>query len=130
MTMPIPAIQEDGLMETALGLKAAGSLMWTGTPVPANLAEIVKTGVPVAANVKPFKDREKMFRAFEEVQEAGVQWVGVEVDSGQGTKVRDNIMASDCSPLSLRDLKDIRRRISRPLIFKGILSPADAHEIR
>ncbi len=126
MTMPIPAIMNDGLMETALGLKASGSLMWTGTPVPGNLAEIVKTGVPIAANVKPFKDREKMFRAFEDVQETGVQWIGVEIDSGQGTKVKDRLMASDCSPLSVQELVDIRKRISRPLIFKGILSPADA----
>ncbi len=126
MTMPIPAIMDDGLIETALGLKAAGSLMWTGTPVPANLAEIVKTGVPVAANVKPFKDREKMFHAFEDVQEMGVQWIGVEIDSGQGTKVKDRLMASDCSPLSVLELEDIRKRISRPLIFKGILSPVDA----
>ena len=126
MTMPIPAIMDEGLLETALGLKAAGSLLWTGTPVPGNLEEIVKCGVPVAANVKPFKNREMMFRTLEEIQKAGVQWVGVEVDSGQGTKVKDRIMAGDCSPLSLEELKEIRKKISRPLIFKGILSPVDA----
>lgn len=126
MTMPIPAIMDEGLMETAFGLKAAGSLIWTGTPIPANLADIVKSGVPVAANVKPFKDRKKMLRTFEDVQEAGVQWIGVEIDSGQGTKVRDRVMASDCSPLSLKELKMVRDIISRPLIFKGILSQEDA----
>ena len=129
MTMPIPAIMDEGLMETALGLKAAGSLLWTGTPVPGNLEEIVKCGVPVAANVKPFKNREMMFRTLEEIQEAGVRWVGVEVDSGQGTKVKDRIMAGDCSPLSLEELKEIRKKISRPLIFKGILSPGRCPEI-
>ena len=126
MTMPIPAIMDEGLMETALGLKAAGSLIWTGTPIPANLEDIVKCGVPVAANVKPLKDREKMLRTFEDVQETGVQWIGVEIDSGQGTKVRDRVMASDCSPLSLKELEGIRKRISRTLIFKGILCVEDA----
>ena len=37
MTMPIPAISEDGLMQVAQGLKEAGSLMWTGTPIPKEL---------------------------------------------------------------------------------------------
>ena len=32
MTSPIPAIRNNGLMEVAEGLKAAGSLMWTGLP--------------------------------------------------------------------------------------------------
>jgi isopentenyl diphosphate isomerase/L-lactate dehydrogenase-like FMN-dependent dehydrogenase len=128
MTMPIPAILEDGLMKVAEGLKSAGSLMWTGTPIPQNLRELRETGVPLAANVKPFKDRKKMFQALEEIQAAGVNWVGVEIDSGQGTKVKDQQMAFDCSPLSFAELEEIRKAISFPLIFKGVLSRDDAQK--
>ena len=103
MTMPIPAIVENGLMETALGLKAAGSLMWTGTPIPHNLKELAATGVPLAANVKPFQDRDKMFQGIDEILEAGVHWLGVEIDSGQGTKIRDRLMATGCSPSPSRN---------------------------
>ena len=55
-------------------------------------------------------------------------YTGLALKSIQAREPRSktSLMASDCSPLSLRDLKEIRRRISRPLIFKGILSPADA----
>jgi isopentenyl diphosphate isomerase/L-lactate dehydrogenase-like FMN-dependent dehydrogenase len=126
ITMPIPAIAENGLMEVARGLKAAGSLMWTGTPIPRNLKEIVSSGVPLAANVKPFKERQKIFQQLEEIQEAGVRWIGIEIDAGQGTKVKDRQMASGCAPLSLGELKEIRRRVSIPLIFKGVLSQVDA----
>ncbi len=126
ITMPIPAITENGLMEVAKGLKAAGSLMWTGTPIPQELGEIAKTGIPLAANVKPFNDRDKMFEHIDEIQEAGVQWLGIEIDSGQGTKVKDRQMASDCSPLALSELREIRSRVSIPLIFKGVLSQEDA----
>jgi isopentenyl diphosphate isomerase/L-lactate dehydrogenase-like FMN-dependent dehydrogenase len=126
MTMPIPAIVDNGLMEVAEGLKAAGSLMWTGTPIPQNLKDIASMGVPLAANVKPFEDRKKMFQAIDEIQAAGVQWVGIEVDSGQGTKVKDRQMASDCTPLTLKELKEIREKVSLPLIFKGVLSREDA----
>lgn len=126
MTMPIPAIVDDGLMEVAEGIKESGSLMWTGTPIPQNLKEIVATGVPMAANAKPLQDRQKMFEAIDEIQSAGVSWMGIEIDSGQGTKVHDKQMAADCSPLSLKELKEIRGRVSVPLIFKGVLSKEDA----
>jgi len=126
MTMPIPAIVDEGLMEVARGLKEAGSLMWTGTPIPQDLRKIVDTGVPLVANVKPFQDRKKMFGALDEIQGAGVRWIGVEIDAGQGTKVKDRQMASDCAPLSLKELEQIRKAVSLPLIFKGVLSKSDA----
>lgn len=126
MTMPIPAIEENGLMAVAEGLKAAGSLMWTGTPIPQNLKELVSVGVPLAANVKPLKERTKIFQCLEGLQEAGVHWVGVEIDAAQGTKIHDRQVASDCAPLSAADLKEIRKVVSCPLIFKGVLSPWDA----
>ena len=128
MTMPIPAITKNGLMAVAQGLKEAGSLMWTGTPIPSNLKEIAATGVPVAANVKPLTDRKKLFQTIDGIQEAGVHWIGIEIDSGQGTKIHDKQMTDDCAPLSLNELKEIRKRVSIPLIFKGVLSKEDAQK--
>jgi isopentenyl diphosphate isomerase/L-lactate dehydrogenase-like FMN-dependent dehydrogenase len=126
ITMPIPAIVDNGLMEVAQGLKDAGSLLWTGTPIPQNLGELVETGVPVAANVKPFKDRKKVFEGLEEIQRAGVKWVGVEIDSGQGTKIGDRLVATDCASLSFKELGEIRRQVPGTLVFKGVLSAVDA----
>ena len=128
MTMPIPAITDNGLMDVAQALKDAGSFMWTGTPIPKNLKELVATGVPIAANAKPFRDRDKVFRDLEAIQKAGVTWVGIETDAGQGTKIHDKQVASDCAPLSLQELKDIRKKVSCPLICKGILSRRDAEK--
>ena len=128
MTMPIPAITDNGLMDVALALKDAGSLMWVGTPIPKNLKELAATGVPLVANAKPFENRDKIFRALEEIQNAGVTWVGIETDAGQGTKIHDKQVASDCAPLSLQELKDIRNKVSCPLICKGILSRRDAEK--
>jgi isopentenyl diphosphate isomerase/L-lactate dehydrogenase-like FMN-dependent dehydrogenase len=128
MTMPIPAIAEDGLLQVADGLKAAGSLMWTGTPVPKDLEVLAETGVPLASTVKPLKDRKKMFEALEKIQTAGVSWAGIEVDVGQGTKIKDQPIVSDCSPISLSELKEVRKEISGPMILKGILSRVDAEK--
>jgi isopentenyl diphosphate isomerase/L-lactate dehydrogenase-like FMN-dependent dehydrogenase len=103
-------------------------LMWTGTPVPHNLVDILATGVPLAANVKPFKDRRKVFQSLDDIEDAGVQWVGIEIDSGQGTKIGDRMMAADCAPLSSKELEEIRKRVTLPLVFKGVLSEEDARK--
>jgi len=128
MTMPIPAIREEGLLLMAEGLRAAGSMMWTGTPIPQDLRELAETGVPLIQNVKPFADRAKILRDLEEIQEAGVTWVGVEIDAGMGTKIGDQQIAKDCRPLSMAELSRIRKAVDRPLIFKGILSEEDARK--
>lgn len=126
MTMPIPAIREKGLLLVAEGLKAAGSMMWTGTPIPQNLRQLAETGVPLIQNLKPYRDREKIFRELDEIQEAGVTWVGIEVDAGMGTKIEDQQITKDCAPLTVVELSRIRKAVDRPLIFKGILSAHDA----
>ena len=126
ITAPISAIVENGLMEVALALKETGSLMWTGSPIPKNLKQIVETGVPVAANVKPLEDRAKLYSAIDECQDAGVQWVGIEIDAGLGTKIGDRPMATGCSPISMKELHEIRKRVSGTLVFKGVLSQMDA----
>jgi len=126
MTMPIPAIAEDALMQLARGLKSAGSLMWTGTPIPENLAEIASTGVPLVANVKPLTDRDKVHATLDKVIQDGVTWVGIEIDAGRGTKIRDREMGFDCTPFSLRDIEVIKKKVSVPLVCKGVLSREDA----
>lgn len=128
MTMPIPAIAEDALIQLARGLKAAGSLMWTGTPIPQNLAEIASIGVPLVANVKPLTDRDKVHATLEKVIEDGVTWVGIEIDAGQGTKVGDREMGFDCTPFAQKDIEAIKKRISVPLVCKGVLSGEDARK--
>jgi isopentenyl diphosphate isomerase/L-lactate dehydrogenase-like FMN-dependent dehydrogenase len=126
MTMPIPAIAEDALMQLARGLKAAGSLMWTGTPIPKNLKEIAESGVPLAANVKPLKDRNKMHAEIDEILAGGVTWLGIELDAGQGTKIGDKEMVFECSPYSMKEIEEIKKKVNVPLVCKGVLSREDA----
>lgn len=123
MTSPIPQIEDDGLLKVARALKEAGSMMSLGTPIPSNLKEIVEVGVPVIQTVKPFTDRSIVMDWISRAEDAGVTWVGIEVDAGLGTR-----RVSGCSPMSADELKEIKQRISRPLILKGILSPWDAEK--
>ena len=128
VTMPINKIAEGGMMLMAQGLKQAGSLLWCGTPVPPNLAELCASGVPVVANAKPFRDRSRIFEMIEELQKAGVAWIGLEIDAAVGTKIGDKAMLADCAPLRLAELREIRREVECPLIIKGVLSAEDAEK--
>ena len=128
ITSPIPIIQKDGLMKVASALKSTGSMMSLGSPMPGNLKELVDTGVPVVQTFKPIADRKKLMEMILSAVEAGVTWVGIEVDAGLGTKIRDRIMVKDCVPISLTELKEIKQMISCPFILKGILSGWDAEK--
>lgn len=123
MTGPIPQIEEGGLLKVARALKQTGSMMSLGTPIPPDLKELVETGVPLIQTVKPWEDRDRVMRWISRAEEAGVTWVGIEVDAGLGTR-----RARGCAPMSVDELKEIKRKISRPFILKGILSPWDAQK--
>ncbi|MCF8033615.1 MAG: alpha-hydroxy-acid oxidizing protein [Desulfarculaceae bacterium] len=126
VTMPIPKIAEHGMSQMAEGLREAGSLLWCGTPVPANLAELCALELPVVANAKPFRERGRIFEMIEQFQKAGATWIGLEIDAAEGTKIGDQAMVADCAPLSLAELREIRREVQCPLILKGVLSAEDA----
>jgi len=128
ITAPIPQIQENGLLKVAKALKEVGSMMLTGSPMPANLKELVKVGVPLAQTFKPHADRNKLMKMIAEAEAAGVTWVGIEIDAGAGTKILDKQMVTGCSPMSVSELKEIKQMISRPFILKGVLSPWDAEK--
>jgi len=128
ISAPIPQIQPNGLLKVATALKETGSMMWTGTPIPSNLKELVEVGVPLVQTIKPYTDRSKVIKMISQAEAAGVTWVGIEVDAGQGTKVLDKQMAANCSPISVGELKEIKQKVSRPLVLKGILSPWDAEK--
>ena len=128
ISAPIPTIQDNGLLKVAKALKETGSMMWTGTPIPTNIRELVEVGVPLVQTVKPYTDRSRIKEILSEAEAAGATWVGIEVDAGQGTKLLDQQVARDCSPISVDELKEIKRKVSRPLVLKGILSPWDAEK--
>jgi len=128
ITSPIPQIQENGLLKVARALKEMGSMMWLGSPIPSNLEELVEVGVPVVQTVKPYADRSRLMGMISQAETAGVTWVGIEVDAGMGTKILDRPVVRDCSPISVEEIKEIKQKISRPLVLKGILSARDAEK--
>jgi isopentenyl diphosphate isomerase/L-lactate dehydrogenase-like FMN-dependent dehydrogenase len=128
MTMPIPAMGENAMGDLARALKDCGSLLWTGTPIPKDLETLVDVGVPVAANVKPLRDRAKLQAEIEFLLACNVTWLGIELDAGQGTKVGDQEMPFDCTPFAASEIAAIKKGLPIPLVVKGVLSATDARQ--
>jgi len=40
-----------------------------------------------------------LFQSIKEIQERGASWVGLQIDTGFGTKIRDRMVVEDCAPL-------------------------------
>lgn len=55
VSMPIPQIAEGGLLQVAEGVKKAGSMTWTGSPLPQNLEELVQPVSPWSRRSSPMK---------------------------------------------------------------------------
>ncbi|BEQ16222.1 alpha-hydroxy acid oxidase [Desulfoferula mesophila] len=126
ITMPIPGICEDGLLKVAQGLAEAGSVMWTGTPIPQDLQGLLATGVPLIASVKPYEDRDRLKADVEKITAEGVGMISLEIDAAMGTKIQDKPMATGCAPLSFAELQELRGLIKGKMIAKGVLSVPDA----
>jgi 4-hydroxymandelate oxidase len=119
-------IQPDGFIKVARALKATGSMMWIGSPGGPALQDLLAIGVPVGQTVKPLIERDKITELLLQAEAAGASWVGIEVDAGQGTKILDKQAARHCFPLSLDEIREIKKKLTKPLLLKGIISPWDA----
>ena len=128
MNAPIPSIRENGLVKVARALQETGAMMWTGSPVPRNMKELAATGVPLCQTVKPISDRKKLEDTLKEAVDAGFNWVGIEVDAGQCTKIIDKMMTKDCRPMSVEEIRGMKERLGVPFVLKGILSAWDAQK--
>ena len=64
--------------------------------------------MPLVQTIKPYIDRSKVMKWISQAEDAGVTWVGIEVDAGQGTKILDQQIAKHCTPISVDELKEIK----------------------
>ncbi len=123
---PIPQITENALMKMARGLKETGSMMWVGATVPQNLEELAEA-VPLGLMIKPFGDRNEIFKRIEMAEAAGAVAYGVDYDSAAGTKYGGKLHGYEpASPLSREEIEDIKEASDLPFVLKGVLSEKDA----
>ena len=111
------------------GVVAANAVFWYGMAPDEEIDKFVRMGARVIEIIKPYADRDKIYRKIEHAEKSGLLAVGIDID---------HAFANDGSPcicfdeelraLTTRELTDICKASSLPLIAKGVLSVYDAEE--
>ena len=113
----------------ALGAKKAGCVMWYGAAEEEEIEMLAGTGVRLIEIIKPYANRDIVYRKIEHAQKLGLLAVGIDIDhpfaEDGGPDIVDD---EEMKALTREELTQIVNSTSLPLITKGVLSLYDADE--
>jgi 4-hydroxymandelate oxidase len=119
----------NGMVETAKGAGAAGSVMWAGIGDEAELKAMVETGAKVIKIIKPYRDRNLIFKKIAQAEEDGAFAVGMDIDFVFGGEIEDSLIRPELmGPKTFDDIKSFVKATKLPFILKGVLSEQDARK--
>jgi isopentenyl diphosphate isomerase/L-lactate dehydrogenase-like FMN-dependent dehydrogenase len=122
-------IRPGGMVDTAKGVAAAGAVMWTGIGGEEELESLIGTGAKTVKIIKPYAEKDLIFRKIEHAEKAGAIALGMDIDYVFGSKTTKGFaMNYPVSPKTLDDIKSFVRATKLPFILKGVLSEQDAQK--
>lgn len=113
---------EDGVGTMCAATHEAGSMTWMAFHSKDYYSKHAKTHHIVYIE-KPLTDRDKLLEKLKTAEQEGCAALGIDVDSGADSA------ATTWGPLkslSVEELREIRKNLSKPFIIKGVLSVDDA----
>jgi len=113
----------------AKGAKEAGAILWYGMAEEEEIERLAAYGSPMIEIIKPYADRNILYRKIEHAEKLGLLAVGVDIDhpfADDGSP--DNVSGYEMSPLRTEELREICRGTGLPVIIKGVLSTRDAEK--
>lgn len=113
----------------AKGAKAADAVLWYGMAGDEEVEALVSTGARLIEIIKPFSDRELIFRKIRQAEKLGILAVGIDIDhpfADDGSP--DEVDGHRMTALTTRELADICAFTDMPVIAKGVLSLRDAEK--
>ena len=117
----------NGMVEMAIGAKAAGAVMWAGMGDEAELEAITATGARTILVVKPYADNDLIFRKIEHAKKCDVLAIGMDIDHIFDQRGRQgSVLGDDMACKTLDDIKSYVKAAGIPFIIKGVLSEQDA----
>lgn len=111
----------------AKGAKDAGAILWYGMAEEDEIERLAAFGAPMIEIIKPYADRDLVYRKMEHARKLGLLAVGIDIDhpfAGDGSP--DHVDGVEMAPLRTAELEEITRNIPLPVIIKGVLSRRDA----
>lgn len=117
-----------GMDVFAAGAKEAGAACFIGMGGCDELEKVLQTGAKVIKIVKPYADREEIFRRIACAEEHGAIAVGMDVE--HSVNVRDDadsvVVGLQMKLPTLAELAEYVRATKLPFVIKGALSVRDA----
>lgn len=113
----------------ARGAAAANAVLWYGMAPDEEIERFVTLGARVIEIIKPYADREKIYKKIRHAEELGLLAVGIDIDHGFAEDGTPCICFGE--PLrtpTTAELADVCRATKLPVIAKGVLSRYDAGE--
>ncbi len=111
----------------ARGAKEAGAILWYGMAEEAEIGRLAGYGAPMIEIIKPYTDREMIYRKIRHAEELGLLAVGIDIDhpfADDGSP--DIVSGHEMTALKTAELREICRDTRLPVIIKGVLSVRDA----
>ena len=111
----------------ARGAKEAGAILWYGMAEEDEIERLAGYGGPMIEIIKPYADRDLIYRKIAHAEKLGLLAVGIDIDhpfADDGSP--DNVFGDGMAPMKTAELREICRTSSLPVIVKGVLSMRDA----
>ena len=113
----------------ALGAKEAGCVMWYGAAEEEEIEMLAGTGVRLIEIIKPYQNRDLIYKKIEHARKLGLLAVGIDIDHPYAEDGSPDIVDGEVlKTLTTDELAGIVSSAGLPLIAKGVLSLYDAEE--
>lgn len=122
-------IHDKGMVEMAKGAYMAHAVNWAGMGDVSELEEITATGAKTIKIIKPYADRDEIFRRISHAESCGALAVGMDIDHAFNANGEyDRVLGMDMRPKSMEEIREFVEATSLPFVIKGILSARDAYK--
>lgn len=111
------------------GVVAAKAVFWYGMAPDEDIERFAGIGARMIEIIKPFADRDKIYRKIENAEKLGLLAVGIDIDHGFAEDGSQCICFGEpLRTLTTAELEEICKASKLPVIAKGVLSVYDAEE--
>ncbi len=134
MTSPLSHLdtfaRPGGMRDLAQGAKDAGAVMWMGMAELSEVEACADTGARIIEIIKPYADRDEIYKRIEQAQKLNLLAVGLDIDfvydkDGEAKNFHGNPLREVTSS-ELKELAEYAAASHLPFIVKGVLSTTDA----
>ena len=111
----------------ARGAKAANAVLWYGMAEEEEIERLAAAGARMIEIIKPYADRDLIYRKIDHAQKLGLLAVGVDIDHPFAEDGGPDVVNGwKMAPMRTAELAEIVKYAKLPVIVKGVLSRRDA----